>query len=167
LLETTPDYNPTPNSPSKTAAGVDLASVRINPSRWLWLCTLFVYSAMLLSASLAIFPFLLSAFYWPMLWLVFLALVVFALRSAWRAQQRPPVVLTVTQKIWRLQTEDGEVIVKLYDEVLVWSGVIILPVQETVTQRKHRIVALADSMNASDWRRLRVWLRMGLNKNIN
>jgi hypothetical protein len=165
LLETTPDYNPTPNSPSKTAAGVDLASVRISPSRWLWLCTLIVYSSMLLSASLAIFPFLLSAFYWPILWLVFFVLIIVALRSAWRAQQRPSLVLTVTQKIWRLQTEGGEVIVQLYDEVLMWSGVIIFQVQETVTHRKHRIVALPDSMNASDWRRLRVWLRMGLRKN--
>jgi hypothetical protein len=166
LLETTPDCNPKHNSPSKTATGVDLASVRISPSRWLWHCTLIIYSAMLLSASFAIFPFLFLAFYWPIVWLIFLTLIIIALKSAWRAQQVPPIVLTVTQKIWRLQTADGEVIVELYDDVLVWAGVIILPMRETSTGQKHRIVALSDSMNADDWRRLRVWLRMGLNKNI-
>lgn len=167
MLETTPDYNPTHNSSSQTAAGVDLASVRISSSRLLFYCQIFVYIAMLLSASIAIFPFLFAAFYWPIAWLIFVLLIIIALKSAWRAQQIPPIVLNVTQKIWRLQTVDGEVIVELYDDILVWVGVIILPMRETSTGRKHRIVALSDSMNANDWRRLRVWLRMGLNKNIN
>lgn len=166
MLETTPDYNPAHNFPAKTAAGVDLASVRITPSRLLLRCQIFIYSAMLLSASIAIFPFLLSAFYWPIIWLVFLLLIIVALRSAMRAQKIPPVVLTVTQRVWRLQTAEGEVIVALYDDALVWAGVIILPLREISTEKKHRIVALVDSMNADDWRRLRVWLRMGLSKNI-
>ena len=166
MLETTPDYNPKHNPPSKTAAGVDLASVRISPSRWLLRCQIFVYSVMLLSASIAISPFLFSAFYWPIVWLVFLLLIIVALKSAWRAQKIPPIVLSVTQKIWRLQPADGEIIVELYDDVLIWASVIILPMRETSTGRKHRIVALSDSMSADDWRRLRVWLRMGLSKNI-
>lgn len=166
MLETTPDCNPQHKPTSKTAAGVDLASVHISPSRLLFRCRIVVYVAMLLSANIAIFPFLFSAFYWPIIGLVFLSLIIFALQSASRAQKSSPIVLNVTQKIWRLQTGDAEVIVELYDDVLVWAGVIILPMRETSTGLKHRIVALPDSMSKDDWRRLRVWLRMGLNKNI-
>jgi len=121
---------------------------------------------MLLSASVAIFPFMLTAFYWPILWLGFVLLIVFTLRSAQRAKNAAPQRLSVTQHVWRLQASEGELQVELCDEILLWAGVIIVPVRETASGRKHRIVALSDSMAAEDWRRLRVWLRMGLRNNL-
>lgn len=163
MLETTPDYN---NSlPHKTVTGVDLAPVHISPSHLLWRIQLVVYMAMLLFASMAIFPFVLTAFYWPILWLIFLVLIVVVLQAARRTKNTLPIRLSVTQHLWRLQTSAGELSVEPCDEILLWAGIIILPVRETLTGRKHRIIALPDSMAAEDWRRLRVWLRMGLRKN--
>lgn len=121
---------------------------------------------MLLSASIAIFPFVFTAFYWSLLWLGFVCVLIVAVRSAWLKKHKAPIRLSVIQKIWRLQIPTGEVQVELHDEILLWDAVIVLPVREILTQRKHRVVALSDSMSAEDWRRLRVWLRMGLKDNV-
>lgn len=153
-----------PQRASKT--GVDLAPVVITPSQTLFRIQLLIYSLMLLSASIAIFPFLFTAFYWPILWLSFFLLLMMAVRSSWLKKNKAPIRLSVIQKIWRLQTAEGEIHVELCDEILLWDRVIVLPVREILTKRKHRIVALSDSVSAEDWRRLRVWLRMGLKDNI-
>ncbi len=153
-----------PQSTSKT--GVDLAPVPFSPSQILFRIQLLIYSLMLLSTSIAIFPFIFAAFYWPILWLSFILLLIVAVRDAWLKKHKAPIRLSVMQKIWRLQTSIGEIQVELCDEILLWDVVIVLPVREILTQRKHRIVALSDSMSAEDWRRLRMWLRMGLKDNV-
>ena len=149
-----------------SATGADLAPVLISPSQILLRIQLLMYGVMLLCASVAISPFVFTAFYWPSLWLGFLFLLIWAGRSAWLKQHSAPVRLSVTKKIWRLQTSAGEIQIEPCDEILLWDGVIIVPVREILTRRKHRIVALSDSMSAEDWRRLRVWLRMGLKDNV-
>ncbi len=153
-----------PQSTSKT--GVDLAPVLISSSQILCRIQLLIYSLMLLSASIAIFPFIFTAFYWLLLWLTFVLLLIMAVRSAWLRKNKAPIRLSVFQKIWRLQTSAGEIQVEPCEEILLWGSVIVLPVREISTKRKHRIVALSDSMSAEDWRRLRVWLRMGLKDNL-
>lgn len=153
-----------PQSTSKT--GVDLAPVVISPSQMLFRIQLLIYSLMLLSASIAIFPFIFTAFYWSLLWLGFVCVLIVAARSAWLKKHKAPIRLSVIQKIWRLQTSAGEIQVELCDEILLWDAVIVLPVREILTKRPHRIVALSDAMSAEDWRRLRVWLRMGLKDNV-
>ena len=172
MSEITPDYNlksspnRTLNSHTTTATGVDLAPVTIKPSQILWRIELACYSSVLCAATIALFPFLLTAFYWPILWLVFLLLVMFVLRERWRAQKIPAVSLSVQKQVWRLQNSTGEFTVVPFGEILLWAGVIILPVREVLSGCKHYIVALPDSMKAEDWRRLRVWLRTGLRNNI-
>jgi hypothetical protein len=172
LSETTPASNQSahnhfPLEPQPTSkTGVDLAPVLICPSQILCRLQLLIYSVMLLSASIAIFPFLFTAFYWPILWLSFVLLLIVAMRTAWLKKHKMPIRLSVIQKIWRLQTSAGEMQVELCDEILLWDAVIVLPVREILTKRKHRIAALSDSMSAEDWRRLRVWLRMGLRNNL-
>jgi len=146
-------------------AGVDLAPVVINPSSLLHRLEVCVYIFMLLAASIAIFPFLLTAFYWSLLWLAFLLMVAAAIKTSLRAKKSQSVSFSVAQKIWHLQTSDSDLIVKPCNEIMVWSHLIILSVQETTSGRKHRLVALPDSMSSEDWRRLRVWLRMELRKN--
>ena len=159
-------YNSTRESQSNSSAGVDLAPIIISPSHILYRLQLFIYSVMLLYASIAIFPFIFTAFYWSILWLGFLFVLILAVRSAWRKRHETPIRVSVIQKVWRLQTSAGEIQVEPCEEILLWDAVIILPVKERLTQRKHRIVALPDSMSAEDWRRLRVWLRMGLRDNL-
>ncbi len=149
-----------------SSAGVDLAPVLISPSQILWHLQLLIYSLMLISASVAIFPFMFTAFYWAILWLGFVVLLMLAIRSAWLRKMKAPIRLSIFQKIWRLQTAGSEIRIELCDEILLWGAVIVLPVREVLTKRKHRIVALSDSMSAEDWRRLRVWLRMGLKDNV-
>ena len=161
MSELTPDYNPAHNYPHQTVTGVDLAPVVIHPSRWLWRIEIFIYLAILASASVSIFPFLLTAFYWPLLWLGFVLLVAFAWRFSLRTHKANPISLSVTQKIWRIKNSKTEIVVQPCDEILVWAGVIIVPVREIASGEKHRIIALPDSMDAEEWRRLRVWLRMG------
>lgn len=166
MSEVTQAYSPAADSPNKTATGVDLAPVLITPSKILWRIELTVYSGILIAASVALFPFFLTVFYWPILWLVFLALVLLVLRERWRVQKLPAVTVSVQKQIWRLKNPTGEFTVVPFDEVLLWSGVIILPVREILSGRKHRILILRDSVTADDWRRLRVWLRTGLRNNL-
>ncbi len=147
-------------------AGVDLAPVLISPSQNLLRIQLLIYGLMLLSASIAIFPFIFTAFYWSLLWLGFVCLLILAARSAWISKHKAPVRLSVINKMWRLQTSTGEIQVELRDEILLWEAVIVLQVREILTKHTHRIVALSDSMSVEDWRRLRVWLRMGLKDNV-
>lgn len=159
-------HNSTLETPSTRKTGVDLAPVVISPSQILFRIQVLMYSLMLLSASIAIFPFLFIEFYWSILWLGFVLLLIVAVRSAWIKRHEAPIRLSIIQKIWRLQIAAGEIQVELCDEILLWDAVIVLPVREVLTKRKHRIVALSDSMSADDWRRLRVWLRMGLKDNV-
>lgn len=165
MLEKIPDYSQGNNPPHQTAAGVDLAPVVITPSLCLYRLEVFVYVFMLASASVAIFPFLVAAFYWPFLWIIFLLMVLLAIRKSMHARKARPFVLSVTQKVWHLRMLEGDIVVKPCNEILVWAKLIVVPVQEIASGRKHRIIALPDSMKADDWRRLRVWLRMALHKN--
>jgi hypothetical protein len=151
---------------SSNTTGADLAPVLIFPSQILWRLQLLIYSLMLISASVAMFPFMFTAFYWPILWLSFVLLLMVAMRAAWLKKDKAPIRLSVFQKIWRLQTAGGEIRIELCDEILLWDAVIVLPVRDVLTRRRNRIVALSDSMSAEDWRRLRVWLRMGLKDNV-
>lgn len=153
------------NSSPKTATGVDLAPVSISPAKILWHIELSVYCSVFCAATLAVFPFFLRAFYWPISWLSFLLLLAFVVRERWRAQKLTPVIISVQKQVWRLKNSSGEYTVSPFDEILLWSGVIILPVRETLSGNKHRIVALPDSMSGEDWRLLRVWLRTGLRNN--
>ena len=160
------DHN-SPIEPQHTrTTGVDLAPVLISSSQILLRIQLLIYSLILLSASIAIFPFIFTAFYWSIVWLSFVLLLIVAVRDAWLKKHKAPIRLSVFQKIWRLQTAAGEIQIEPCDEILLWDAVIVLPVRDVLTKRKYRIVALSDSMSADDWRRLRVWLRMGLKDNI-
>lgn len=171
MLEVIPDSSLSANnriieSQGSCESGVDLAPVVISSSRSLFRLQLLIYLAMLLSASVAIFPFLFTHHYWLILWLGFVAFLVIALRMDWLKKHKAPIRFSVIQKVWRVHTSEGEVQVKPCDEILFWDAVIVLSVREVLTHRKRRIVALSDSMANEDWRRLRVWLRMGLNDNL-
>lgn len=150
------------NTSNKTATGVDLAPVVIKPSRFLWRIELVFYLGLLSAATIALIPFFLTAFYWSLLWLVFAAAIACVVYQGWRATQLPALKLRIQQQIWHLEHSAGDCIVIPFDEILLWSFVIILPVRETLSGRKHRIVILQDSMVEDEWRRLRVWLRTGL-----
>jgi hypothetical protein len=177
LSEITPDSSPssrpnhapdsayTLNPLSTTATGVDLAPVIINSSQMLWRIELAFYSSIFCAATTALIPYILTAFYWPLVWMGFALLFIFELRKRWRVKNLPAVTLSVKTQVWRLRNSAGEFTVAPCGEVLLWARVIILPVRETLTGRKHNIVALPDSMGAEDWRRLRVWLRTGLRNN--
>lgn len=151
--------------PHNTAA-VDLAAVVISPSPLLWRIQVVSYSALFLAASSALFTVMSSTNYWFIIWLVFSVLILLALRSAWRTQRKEPLRLSVMKGEWLLQSAAGEQQLEPCAEILVWQAVIVLPVRDVLSKRRHRIVALSDAMSAEDWRRLRVWLRMGLSSNL-
>jgi len=87
------------------------------------------------------------------------------LRKRWHHKNSPPLCLSVQQKLWRLKNPAGEFVVEPFGEIVLWSGVIILPVREILGGRQHRIIVMQDSVKPDDWRRLRVWLRTGLKNN--
>lgn len=166
MSEITPAYSlkPVPDSSSKTATGIDLAPVVIRSSHMLWRMELVFYSLLVGAASIGLFPFFLIAFYWPIVWLVFVVLIVFVLRKSLQVKNSQPVTVAVRQNVWQLKNGEGEFTVVPFGEILLWSWVIILPLRETISGRKHTIVLLQDSVKADDWRHLRVWLRTGLKK---
>lgn len=165
LLETTPGSSHKNKNSSlieSKKTGVDLAPFVISPSIILWRMELALYGGFLCAASVALFPFFLSALYWPVVWLVVCGSVAFELRRAWRVKHAAPQELSIQKNVWRIKNTDGECLVEPFDEILLWPAVIILPMKEIESGKKHRIVIFQDSVKKEEWRRLRVWLRMGL-----
>ena len=166
MLEKIPAYSQLLNksqllkkSSAKTASAIDLAPVAFSPSHNLWLAECAIYGAIFISASVALVPFFLAAFYWPILWLIFSALIALIIRNRWRAKNSSSIMLDITQHNWRLRKNNSDIAVIPFDDVLLWSWVIILPLKENISGKKHYFVLLQDSVSADDWRRLRVWLR--------
>ncbi len=155
-----------PSASGTNAKSVDLAPVIIRPSHMLWRIELVFYFTLLVAACVGLFPFFLTAFYWPILWLVFSLLIIFVLRKAWRTKNSSPLTLSVRHNLWRLRSEAGEFTVVPCGEILLWSWVIILPLRNLAEGKKSYVVVLQDSMNDDDWRKLRVWLRTGMRNNI-
>lgn len=151
---------------SKTS-GVDLAPFVVSPSIILWCLELAIYSGFSCAASVALFPFFLSAYYWSIVWLVFCGVIAFELRKAWRATHAARIELSIQKNVWRLKTADRECVVEPFDEILLWPAVIILPLREIDSRKKHRIVILQDSVKKDDWRRLRVWLKTAFKNHAN
>lgn len=169
MSETTQGSSPTSalNSAAESKkTGVDLAPFLIAPSVILWRLELAIYSGFLCAASVALFPFFLSAYYWPIVWLVFCGFIAFELRTAWRAKHAARLELSIQKNIWRLKHAE-ECVVEPFDEILLWPAVIILPLREIDSRKKHRIVILKDSVKKDDWRRLRVWLKTAFKNHAN
>jgi hypothetical protein len=175
LSETTPAFNPSNadnqsnaanSTPEPQKPGVDLAPIVIAPSHSLWHLELAFYSGLVGAATIALFPFFLTAFYWPILWLLLALATGFVLRQRWHHKNSPPVCLSVQKNVWRLRNSSGEFVVEPFAEIVLWSGVIILPVCEILSGRQHRIIVMRDSVKLDDWRNLRVWLRTALRNNI-
>ncbi|MFO1388876.1 protein YgfX [Cellvibrio sp.] len=169
MSETTQGSSPASalSSAESKKSGVDLAPFFIAPSIMLWRLELAIYSGFLCAASVALFPFFLSAYYWPIVWLVFCGFIAFELRKAWRATHAARIELSIQKNVWRLKTADRECVVEPFDEILLWPAVIILPLGEIDSRKKHRIVILQDSVKKDDWRRLRVWLKTAFKNHTN
>ena len=162
MSEITPGCSPTPEPSQRKLSqncGADLAPVSVSPSRSLWLAQLALLCLMLLSATIAVLPFMLTAFYWPVAWVVFLAALVYSGGECWRAKNEAAKTLSVQQNIWRLRDAGEEKTVTPCDEILLWSWVIILPLR-TENRQKIYLIAMRDSVDADAWRRLSLWLRI-------
>lgn len=161
MLEKTPDYSTnlikTPRV--KISSGVDLTPVTFYPSRHLWLIECAIYSAMFVFATIALLPFFLTAFYWPIAWLFFAVSIAVVVHQRWRVKNAKPIRLAIKQNNWQLHRAENECAVELSHDVLLWQWVVIIPVRETISGKKHYLIGLQDSMEVDDWRRLRVWLR--------
>jgi hypothetical protein len=153
---------PHPAPAPKPAAAFNLAAVTVRPSLFLWQAQCVIYCAMLAFAFVALLPFFLTAFYWILLWLAFAAGIGCAIHTSWRAKNAAPVSFEITQNAWQLKTQKGEYGVTVSGEIVVWQWLVIIPLCENLTGQQHRVIALPDSMNKQDWRRLRVWLKVGL-----
>lgn len=171
-LETTPacNQNPTETREGKgTAVNLtainlkELAPVRFNQSRRLWQAELAVYVAMLFFASIATFPFLLVAWYWPIALLAFMFFIGWYLRRCWRKRHFSSRIIYSTQNRWYLRDQGGEQEIECCDEILFWPQIIVLPVRKS-SGVKNYLIFTPDAMELDDWRRLRVWLRFVVDK---
>ena len=166
--EITQACNPTPEpitAPRHQTQGLsakELPPVSFRQSRRLWQLELAIYLSLLFCASLALFPFVLIAWYWPVTWCVFALLIG---RQAWNCWQRefPLRSLYCTNERWYLRDLGGEREIMLCDEILLWPQLIVLPVR-TADGYKTQLLFTPDAMTADDWRRLRVWLRFWSDK---
>lgn len=165
MLEKTQDYSPTPNT-GRHASVADLAPVQIHPSIILWRLELAVAGIMLLSSFFALVPFATQAFYWPVLWLLFSGLVMLAVRKRKPVQGAAPLGFSAIKNCWYLRHHSGEHLVVACAAPLLWSWIIILPLEEVLSGKQHYVIAVRDSLNTQDWRRLRLWLRMGLRMSV-
>lgn len=167
MLEIIPGFNQksraTLSSSSKNI-GVDLAPIIISPSKNKCIIETAVFTFLSVAVTLSLGPFLFSAKYWFLVWAAFLLFSIYTIRAGWLALKQSPVELKVTQQEWQLKSERELLLVEPFGEILVWPSVIVLPLREKQSRRIHRIVVLKDTVNADDWRRLRVWLRMGLHR---
>ena len=146
-------------SNSDLKAGIDLALITFNPSHFLWQAQLTIYLVMLVFAFIALLPFFLTAFYWILLWLAFALFIGIAIHVSWNTKNAAPISVEVKQNNWRLKTLTGEFAVTIHKEVVLWSWLIVLPLREKLTGKQYYLVALPDSLNQEDWRRISVWLR--------
>lgn len=159
MLEKIPGFNATPNSSSPTAAA-DLIAVTFYPSHFLYRAQLTAYLVMLIFSGIALLPFLVTDWSWIAIWLVFAGATGMAISSARGRKNASPKTLHITQQQWRLTTCAGEFSVKHSGELLLWSWLIIIPVRELLSGRAHYLIALPDSLDKEEWRRLRVWLNL-------
>ena len=111
-------------SPPVAAASVDLAAIVVYPSRLLWCAQLVVCVAMLLFAFVALFPFFKQAFYWLMLWLVFVLAVGVALRYCHHLKNAAPMSFQIKQQRCLLTTHRGIYAVTIDGDVLLWSWLV-------------------------------------------
>ena len=164
MSEIIPGSNPKPeflpgNLPQSLSSGADLAPVAVLPSRNLWLAQLILFSLMLVSATIALLPFMFTAFYWPLALLFFLAALVYSGYECWRVKNASVKVLFIQHNVWRLRDSAGEEIVTPCDDIVLWSWVIIVPLRAERGQ-KFYLVVMRDSVDADAWRRLSLWLRI-------
>jgi len=158
-----PAYSPAPN-PSQDPAGVDLLSVTIKPSIMLWRIETLVYLVALGLATIALIPFFATAFYWSLLWLVVAGGMLGVMRKSWKAKNQLAVSVSLQNSRWRLRIASDDYLVAPCGDIVLWGHLVLLPLQETASGRRHFIIALEDSMTAEEWRRLRVWLKTRLHK---
>lgn len=160
MLEKILGYNPTQSKQNlhKTAA-IDLAAVTITPSAFLWYAQLAIYIAMFVFSFIAILPFLFTLHYAIALWIIFMMAIGFAVRKSYHTKSASPMRFDIIKNEWRLIKNNQVYSVSLAGEVLLWSCVIVIPLQEKLTGEKHYMVALLDSLSREEWRRLSVWLK--------
>ncbi len=168
-LEATPACSQNP-AESRTGQGnsdqvKELAPVRFGQSRRLWQAELAVYVGLLFFAGVATVPFLLTAWYWPIALLAFALFIGWHWKRCWRRRHFSSRILYCIQNRWYLRDQGGEQEIHLCDEILLWSQLIVLPVR-TASSIKKYLVLTPDAMEADDWRRLRVFLNMGINKTV-
>jgi len=166
LFEITPGSNPNipTKSSSKAAVGADFSSAVIRPSRMLFLLESSLYSAGALSACIALIPLSFRQFYWSIFLLLFLTALGVIVCRRWHARNDAHVTLRVHAGQWYLEREKNECKVKPIADILLWSQIVVIPLQDIASHKKYCIIALQDSMSEDDWRRLRVWLRIGLRR---
>jgi hypothetical protein len=137
---------------------VDLVMISVRPSGYLWRMQVVMYSLMLIFAFIALLPFFLVSLYWVLLWLVFALLIGFAIRNSWYAKNAAPVSVEIQKNNWQLTSSAGVNSVSVSGDVLLWAWVIVIPLRENLSGKQYYIMALPDSLDKEDWRRLRVWL---------
>ena len=160
MLEKILGYNPTQSKQNlHQTAVIDLAAVTFHPSHFLWYAQLAVYIAMLVFSLVALLPFLFTQYYLLLLWVTFVAAVGFTACKSYRKKNAAPIRFEIIKNEWWLIKNQQTYSVSLAGEVLLWSWVIIIPVQEKLIRKKHYLIALPDSLSREEWRRLCVWLK--------
>lgn len=139
-----------------------LAPISFVPSLNLKRLRLIGYGLFALSFGTALWPFLSD---YPALMVLLVLLVIglgYWLKPARQAQLAG--TLAYSERGWVLQPSDGQQDrrLQLKGEVLIWSGLVILPFWDMKAQRLVRVVIAADSVSAADFARLRTWLRRNL-----
>jgi hypothetical protein len=144
---------------SSSAEGVDLAPICIQNSTLLHRLHLGSIGAVM---SSSIFALCTSC---DLDWLV-LGLLIIILLAVWfsliQKKSSEPQGFMIVNNQWWLSSPQKKRQVRLYDDIVVWPWVVILPLQDINTKRKTHLVIAVDAVSEKDWRHLRGWLKMAL-----
>jgi hypothetical protein len=99
---------------------------------------------------------------WGITFSIFMSLALIVIASAIRAQK--PLTLWVEQGVWWVSREDTRLNrYCLRSYVVCWAGIIIIPLESTVTKEHLTLLIVEDAVDAEAWHRLRIWIRSCLN----
>lgn len=144
--------------PTPSSAAAPLLSLRLRPSVLLWRVqlTLHILLGFLLLWTLS--PWAIMQWIWLTVLVSGFLILVISARSIARRRLEQEGLLALTETGWRWLKGNTSSELILRGEVLVWSGLIILPFTERSGRRRKTLVLLPDNAAAEDLRRLRVWL---------
>lgn len=149
-------------SPMASSTTFYLLSLHLRPSILLWRAQLILHVLLGFLLLWAVSPWIVIEPIWLVVLLLGLSVLAMSARSIAYGRLEQEGVLALTETGWCWLSGNTRSELMLSGDVVVWSGLVILPFVGRSGGRRKTLVLLPDSAAAEDLRRLRVWLLTAL-----